>query len=169
MAENLNFETDSSWCYDNDPANCDIYGRLYANNMALKSCPDGWHLSNNDEWCTLATFLDETVNCEDWGGLGTDAGGKMKATGIIGINGLWAPPNAGATNESGFTGIPGGGRHYGGSGSFGDKDHSAIFWSATEHGPDWYFYWKLKAGDALIYRLEELYRFGFSVRCVKDE
>ena len=46
MAENLNVKTDSSWCYDNDEANCKKYGRLYTFREARKVCPSGWHLAN---------------------------------------------------------------------------------------------------------------------------
>lgn len=30
FAENLNYAVDNSWCYDDDPANCETYGRLYS-------------------------------------------------------------------------------------------------------------------------------------------
>ncbi|MEX2594047.1 MAG: FISUMP domain-containing protein [Anditalea sp.] len=35
MAENLNYATDDSWCYDEDPEHCAIYGRLYTGSAAL--------------------------------------------------------------------------------------------------------------------------------------
>jgi len=90
MKQNLNYETDSSWCYSNDTANCEIYGRLYAHNTALKACPSGWHLPDDDEWCELLTYIDPTVNCSSSGITGTDAGGKMKTTGVLGVDGLWS-------------------------------------------------------------------------------
>ena len=61
-----------------------------------KICPTGWH--SDAEWTILSTFL----------GGSNVAGGKMKAT-----TG-WGSPNTGATNESGFTGIPTGLRYYSG-------------------------------------------------------
>ncbi|MDR2694629.1 MAG: hypothetical protein LBB74_10525 [Chitinispirillales bacterium] len=54
MAENLNYKTDSSWCYMGNPCYCDIYGRLYDWNTANGACPPGWHLPSYDEWDTLA-------------------------------------------------------------------------------------------------------------------
>jgi uncharacterized protein (TIGR02145 family) len=58
MAENLNFETSSgSFCYDNVPANCGRYGRLYDWENAKKFAPPGWHLPNNKEWETLVDYL----------------------------------------------------------------------------------------------------------------
>jgi uncharacterized protein (TIGR02145 family) len=50
MAENLNYKTGASWCYENDDYNCDIYGRLYNWNAAAKACPSGWHLPTRREW-----------------------------------------------------------------------------------------------------------------------
>jgi len=164
--QNLNFVTDSSWCYEDDPANCEVYGRLYANNMAQKACPEGWHLPDEDEWCQLVVFLDETVDCGLQGVLGTDAGGKMKELGILGEDGLWAPPNAGATNESGFSALPGGFKH---PPTYWDKNVSATFWSVGEAGTDWYYYWRMTNTESRILHLAESYVFGFSVRCVMDQ
>jgi uncharacterized protein (TIGR02145 family) len=50
MAENLNYKTGKSWCYENDDYNCNIYGRLYDWNTAIKACPSGWHLPTLREW-----------------------------------------------------------------------------------------------------------------------
>jgi uncharacterized protein (TIGR02145 family) len=80
--------------YNNDPANNTTYGKLY-NIYAVKTnklAPAGWHVPTYTEWTTLTTYL---------GGEAV-AGGKMKATT------LWSSPNTGATNSSGFTGLPAG-------------------------------------------------------------
>lgn len=98
MAENLNFETISgSWVYKNDPANEIIYGRLYLWETAQKVCPAGWHLPSEKEWNELRTFLGEN----------SIVGGKLKEEGIA----HWNSPNKGATNETGFSGLPGGYRN----------------------------------------------------------
>jgi uncharacterized protein (TIGR02145 family) len=165
MQQNMNFETDDSWCYANDPENCETFGRLYNHNAAEEVCPEGWHLPANDEWCQLTTYLDETIDCNAFGPTGTDAGGKMKSTGILGDGGLWNAPNTGATNESSFTGLPGGFMH---DGNFWDKHVLARFWSATESGTDWYYFWGMQHNDAQVVRSSEAYTFGFSVRCIKD-
>ncbi len=114
MAENLKsihyFDGTSInyYDYDHDPDNSLIYGRLYdwssAMNGAASSnsnpsnvqgvCPDGWHLPGKAEWQQLGTYL---------GGF-TIAGGKIKETGIL----HWVAPNAGATDENGFTALPAG-------------------------------------------------------------
>jgi uncharacterized protein (TIGR02145 family) len=56
MAENLNYDTangTASWCYDNDPDNCAIYGRYYYWHTAKKVCPSGWHLPTASEYDLL--------------------------------------------------------------------------------------------------------------------
>ena len=53
LAENVKFVTDSSWCYEHDTTNCNIYGRLYRGSEAANACPKGWHLPTADEWRSL--------------------------------------------------------------------------------------------------------------------
>lgn len=53
MAQNLNYMTENSFCIDNDPVNCSIYGRLYIWDAAMVACPSGWHLPDTTEWKTL--------------------------------------------------------------------------------------------------------------------
>lgn len=50
FGQNLNYEAPDSWCYNDYPPNCDKYGRLYTHASAHKSCPEGWHLPNRDEF-----------------------------------------------------------------------------------------------------------------------
>jgi len=52
MAENLNYNANGSKCYNNKPANCTKYGRLYDWKTAAKACPSGWHLPTLEEWQT---------------------------------------------------------------------------------------------------------------------
>ncbi|MEM8938067.1 MAG: FISUMP domain-containing protein [Bacteroidota bacterium] len=53
MAENLNYKVPDSYCYKNEPAYCDVYGRLYTFKAATEACPDGWHVPTIDEWNLL--------------------------------------------------------------------------------------------------------------------
>lgn len=53
MAENLNYEVDNSYCYDNDTSNCAKYGRLYTLAAASAACPEGWHLPGGSDWESL--------------------------------------------------------------------------------------------------------------------
>jgi uncharacterized protein (TIGR02145 family) len=97
MASNLAFKAGSGcWAYDNNNASAISYGYLYTWETAKKVCPAGWHLPSMAEWTTLTDFA---------GGEKT-AGNKLKEAGSK----HWASPNEGATNASGFTALPGGGR-----------------------------------------------------------
>jgi uncharacterized protein (TIGR02145 family) len=139
--------------YNNDAANNTTYGKLYnwyAVNDSRGLCPTGWHVPSDDEWTTLETSL----------GGSSVAGGKMKS-----ITG-WTSPNTGATNESGFTGIPGGGRTSGGTYfSIGDI---CYWWSSTGYGTQ-AGYSKLDYNNSNVSHGDgTTRRAGFSVRCVRD-
>jgi len=90
-----------AWCYYlNNTANGTIYGKLYnwyAVNDPRGLAPNGYHIPTDAEWTTLTTYL----------GGSTLAGGKMKEAG----SSHWLSPNTGATNSSGFKGLPGGFRY----------------------------------------------------------
>ncbi|MFA6925323.1 MAG: fibrobacter succinogenes major paralogous domain-containing protein [Bacteroidales bacterium] len=104
--------------YNNTPSNSSTYGRLYnwyAVNNAHKICPLGWHVPSDAEWTTLETYL----------GI-SSAGGKLKEAGTI----HWTSPNVGATNETGFTALPGGSRYP--NGSFNNIGNYANWWTATD-------------------------------------
>ncbi len=150
MAENMNYETGNSWCYENDPANCEIYGRLYDWETALTACPPGWHLPSDAEWTVLTK-------------LGMNAGGKMKST-----SSLWQAPNSGATNEIGFSGLPGGYRLYYYF-FFDDLGMIGFWWSSTERVADgaWGRYVEYNSGG--VYRSSNLKEDGLSVRCLSDD
>ena len=113
--------TTPGYCwYNNDEAsNKNVYGALY-NWYTIntgKLCPAGWHVPTVAEWTTLTTFLGgESV-----------AGGKLKETGIA----HWKSPNTGASNETGFTALPGGFRDF--DGVFAQIYNSGCWWSATEY------------------------------------
>ncbi len=134
--------TDKAYCwYDNSTANRDTYGGLYtwaaAMNGAAGSdanpsgvqgvCPDGWHLPSDAEWKELEMFLGMSqAEADDTGWRGTDEGGKLKEAGTT----HWNSPNTGATNESGFTALPGGIRYV--DGSFSNMGYGADFWASAE-------------------------------------
>jgi uncharacterized protein (TIGR02145 family) len=175
--------TTGAWCYyDNDQSNNTVYGKLYnlyavqgiyddasRENPALrkKLAPAGWHVPMEVEWRTLINFLDPTSN----GGYNSDniAGGKMKATGTIQAGtGYWQSPNTGATNETGFTGLPGGSRYN--NASFYLIGYKGYWWSYTEliygsGGVCTLDYYSL-GGNAKIEDYPS--HMGFSVRCIKD-
>ena len=140
--------------YDNNALNAEIYGRIYnwhAVNDSRKIAPVGWHVASDAEWTNLTNFLGgESV-----------AGGKLKQEGLE----YWWSPNAGATNESHFTALPGGTRYF--DGAFDNSGRLAYWWTSTgDPGGAWYRYviWE----DAGVHRFGHLLESGFSVRCVKD-
>ncbi len=80
--------------------------------------------------------------------------------------GLWYAPNAGATNESGFSAFPGGFRF--GPGGFSSLGYGAYFRSSTEYGSNYEWFRGLSSGYAYVYRTNYAKSEGFSVRCIKD-
>lgn len=175
MKENLNvgsemfssYQTNNNilekYCYNDNSANCDIYGGLYQWGEAMQYsttegvqgiCPTGWHLPTDAEWTTLTTFLgDESV-----------AGGKMKETGTA----HWASPNTGATNSSGFTALGGG--DGGINNVFENLTVTALFWSSSQNvvgiGKGWFR--GLINNGVFVVRENAYTNNGFSVRCLKD-
>jgi len=153
MKENINYETGNSWCYDNDPSNCETYGRLYNRNTALIVCPSGWHLPDKDEWDVLVEHL----------GGNNIAGGEMKEVGYS----HWKQPNTGATNSSNFTALPGG-HGYSDYPPFTGITKFALFWSYSTYGPNGGWARILSYNDKEIERDHKHKDHRCSVRCIKD-
>jgi len=160
FSENLNFETTNSSWYDNDPANGDIYGRLYTWDAAMSACPTGWHLPSDDEWKELEIYLGmsqtEADNIE-W--RGTNQGKQMKST-----SGWQA--NGNGINSVGFTALPGGYRFN--DGSFQRLGERGTFWSssAVSGGSAWYR--NPSFNQDQVYRNNFNTANSYSVRCLKD-
>ncbi len=146
--------------YANDLANKAIYGLLYNWYAASDSrgiCPDGWHVPSDGEWTTLTSEL---------GGLSM-AGGQMKSSGTLGTGtGLWQDPNLGATNSSGFTGLPAGARYL--NGLFDDLGYMANWWSSTEFTLDGAWYRSLVHSQKKASKLNSSKRDGYPIRCLQD-
>ena len=178
MAQNLNIGTriDSlqdqtnnqiieKYCYRDIESNCDIYGGLYQWNEAMQYstmegtqgiCPGGWHIITSNDWGVLRNHV------------GSDAtGGKLKSVGTLeGSSGLWYSPNTGATNESGFSGLPGGYRTN--SGTFQQLGYEGGWWqsngSPTLNGG----HELVEYNTAINFGGGTPVAFGRSVRCIKD-
>ncbi len=167
-----NNNTLEKYCYGNDVNNCDTYGGLYQWNEAMQYvttpgaqgiCPSGWHIPTDDEWKTLEEEAETStgVNWDSTGFRGTDAGGNLKETGTN----HWISPNTGATNSSGFTGLPGGYRRP--SGIFKFIGNYGAYWSSTENGiKAWHR--GLKFNSAQIRRKDDRKTFSYSVRCIRN-
>lgn len=175
MAQNLNAGTltnagteqsdngiTEKYCYNNDEGNCDVYGGLYQWSELMEYvttegtkgiCMADWHVPSDTEWTLLTTFLGgEEV-----------AGGKLKEAGLT----HWLPPNLNATNESGFTGLPGGKRNI--PGTFEYLNWYGYFTSSTQYDNTYAWIrtltrWYQSADRSNAY--EKTY--GFSVRCLRD-
>jgi uncharacterized protein (TIGR02145 family) len=148
--------TTPAYCwYNNDsPSYKETYGALY-NFFAVntgKICATGWHVPTDTEWSALTTYL---------GGEGV-ASGKLKETGTV----HWTSPNTGATNETGFTSLPGGARNLDGTFDFiGGDGH---WWSSSEYdvSNSWIRYMSNNYGGVSRINIDNVY--GLSVRCVRD-
>ena len=165
MAENLRVTHDpqgkkiKSYFFKNDSTNEVIYGRLYSWDVAMNGstqekvqgiAPKGWHIPDDKDWNELYEYL---------GGISI-AGGKMKEMGTT----HWISPNTGATNESGFTGLPAGGYSMGMFEGLGICTH---YWSSTSNGSNTTVP-SLHSEFAEVLRFEVPKTFFHSIRCVKD-
>ncbi len=165
--------------YGNTPANTTTYGRLYNwyavdNNAATKVasnggknvCPTGWHIPTNDDWHQLVLFLDQTaVMTEISTTLFSEsliAGGKLKEAGTT----HWVSSNTGATNEMGFTALPGGYRYM--NGTFALIGGYGCWWSSMEYsaGNAWNRF--IDYNTSTVYKSSDNKQDGLSVRCLKD-
>jgi len=159
MKENLNWETENSWCYNNDSSNCHEYGRLYNFQDAINACPSNWHLPTDDEWKELEMYLGMGASqANESGWRGWDEGKKLKST-----SGWYSTGNG--TDNVGFKALPGGVRNYSGGG-FSKLGRSCFWWTASGmSGGGWTR--ELSFDNDKVYRIGKP-GGGFSVRCVKN-
>ena len=187
MTENLNFDPgqggsgdakyDWSWCFNNEPKNCDVAGRLYTWAAAIDSvklandaenprdcgdgkacylsstvqgiCDKGWHLPTRMEWKALFTAV-----------------GDQSTAGVVLKSQVGWYNDGNGTDAFGFSALP--------AGYSIDKDHfynaglNADFWSSTEYASKYAYdmYMTYYFEDALVTDFNKSY--GYSVRCVKD-
>ena len=202
MAENLDYadsaETPSllgrSWCFDDDPANCTVGGRLYTWAAAMDSavtgcgygarcglsgkvrgiCPAGWHLPDSAEWRALAV----SVAAETGSASGSNPFGNVGAA-LKSGNGwnAYGDRSSNGADANGFSALPVGNWHYrpgdsydlAGDGPFYNAGKEAYFWSSTEYDAGSARYLSLHHKDMSGDWYHCLkYTDGFSVRCVKD-
>jgi uncharacterized protein (TIGR02145 family) len=150
MAENLNYKTDSSYCYNDSAENCAKYGRLYIRSEALKECPEGWRLPEYKDFDLLKDFI------------GSDFSKKVKSSTD------WIIKRHSGTDSYGFNILPAGERR---DGVYYYKGYYAKLWIATDYSgviPRFYgdqceFY-----GSHLWGRYIADQTTGSSVRCIKD-
>jgi len=157
MAQNLNYKTDSSWCYNDSLSYCQKYGRLYSWNAAKMACPTGYHLPSLGEWDSLA----QSVGGGQWKDYWVGAGMMLKA------KSGWKEYSGNESDDFGFSALPSG--EYS-DGNFYDADDDGFWWTATEHGNDDAYgrcIYYVHASDDLSL-CKETKSTGYSVRCVAD-
>jgi uncharacterized protein (TIGR02145 family) len=150
--------TTGAFCnYNNDEENVSTYGRLYnwfAVDDSRNIAPEGWHVPSDGEWKKLINSV---------GGEAV-AGGKMKEIGTT----HWSDPNTGATNESGFSALPGGYRINRGL-RFGSEGLSANFWSSTKSSKGFAWGLSLYTSHSQVEQFNYMKQYGLSVCCVRDD
>ncbi len=158
--------TTGAWCYSNNvTANSTIYGKLYnwyAVNDPRGLAPSGYHVPSDGEWNKLVKCIDQFADTTITQNQSTIAGGAMKEAGLT----HWLSPNTGATNSSGFTGLPGGTRNAGGS--FGTFGGNGFWWTSTDISYNYALFRYLDRFYDNMFRNDNIKTIGFSVRCIKD-
>ncbi len=148
FAQNLSFECENSFVYDNLIENEAIYGRLYTYKAAASACPVGWHLPDRDEWLEFNNYIIKNF------------GYDKNSVAFLAIKSkeLWDKPG---NNKSGFNALPAGFRE-GASGKFMWKGSIGLFWQKVSPERPGYFTRILSQAD-LSYPSD-----AWSVRCIKD-
>jgi uncharacterized protein (TIGR02145 family) len=165
--------TTPGYCwYNNEAATYkNTYGALYnwfavnaANNGGKNLCPTGWHAATDADWHILILYLDPLAVLSDEPATESlIAGGKLKETGTI----HWQEPNNEATNEVGFTALPGGYRGH--DGIFDRLGTTFMSWMVLESGSTSPFWWReFHSWEGGLWRGGYIQQGGMSVRCVKD-
>ena len=160
-------QANGAYCdYSNSPGNSTIYGRLYnwyAVTDPRNICPSGWHVPTDDEWTILMTYLGVVYKDGN-----SNPGGLLKEAGTA----HWTTPNTGATNETGFTALPGGMRDP--NGQFFLNDTSGYWWSSTSAGiithtrSDNAEARSISNASGSVTFSKDLVLHGYSLRCIKD-
>ena len=150
MAQNLNYESEGSYCYDDKEDYCDKFGRLYKRNVALNACPSGWRLARKADWDSV------------WGPYASIAGNSLKS--MVG----WSEIREDQYN-AGFSAVAAGYRKD--TGEYISKEDYAFFWSSSvnEDGKPYYVYLAYDSDAATVGNVSRGSEIALSVRCVKQE
>jgi len=145
--DSIALTTPAYYWYNNDSTIKKTYGALY-NGYAVKTdrlCPTGWHVPDDAEWSKLTAYLG-----------GEDvAGGKLKETGTD----HWQSPNKGATDESGFTALPG---------KFNYINGGSGWWSSTKYNSTYAWSRGMHSDTDHVSRGANELPNSLYVRCLKD-
>ena len=157
------------WYDNNEEFYKELYGAYYNWHTVNtgKLCPSGWHVPSDEEWKTLEIYLGMSPEDADSPALrGTSEGLMFKETGT----GNWDPEDhLSGTNESGFTGLPGGFRWDNDDSHFGGEGIVSFWWTSSESAENvWAYNRMIYNFNAMIYRDSRSVEWGFNVRCLKD-
>jgi uncharacterized protein (TIGR02145 family) len=138
--ENLKWECEGSFIYENLPKNLKKHGRLYSYDASRNACPAGTHLPSKQEWDSLEKAVDPREN--------GDAGSKL----IKKTNPGFAATLAGYQNNKGkFAGIENTGCYWG--------SDNAVSFSGDYSGVNFFINDKIDKKDI---------KSSYSIRCVKN-
>jgi uncharacterized protein (TIGR02145 family) len=143
------------WPCQGDEAFVPTFGRLYTWDAVTDPrgvCPSGFHVPTDFEMAVLVAAVGDNPT----------AGGHLKSVGLT----HWAPPNTGASNSSGFSGLPAGFR---GNHGFFDFELYALFWTSTKQNTNQSYIWYLSFNYEDMLRYADDRKKGYSVRCLKTE
>jgi uncharacterized protein (TIGR02145 family) len=150
-----------SWTYyQSNLKNGEKYGKLYnwyAVNDSRGICPEGYKIPSESDWASLSNYLG-----------GNDvAGRKMKSTTDWKKWPYKGYPDGNGTNESGFSGFPGGIiSEYGGVG--GEVGYFSAWWSSTEINDYDAFGIYLKTYSDELVEVDSSKNKGMYCRCIKE-
>jgi len=136
-AQNMNYQNPNSWCYNNNPENCEKFGRLYSYVGAAQACPPGWRLPTSRDWDRLIQHIGEE-----------SAAIELREGGSSGFNVLMA------------------GVRYD-YGAFNHLNENAYFWSHVfaDNEPAWVYL--IGRTMHTVSRIQSFSGTGFSVRCIR--
>lgn len=157
MAENLNYKTEDSYCYNDSAEYCEKYGRLYLWNAALKACPSGWHLPLNDEFEVLIAAVGDSYT----------AGQMLKSTSGWSKDG---EDDGNGTDAYSFSALPAGYGSIVDGVDFGGEGYDAEFWSLIESGGYYIYVMSLGYSSNGVHLEPNGTKESLSsVRCIMDE
>ena len=149
--DNLNINSDPSYCYEDAEVNCRQFGRLYTWGSAERACQslgDGWRLPTNEEWKQMA---------KHYGGVRDDSEDSGKAAFKALVIG----------GGSGFNAVLGGGRSH--TGEYARLRAHGFYWTASESDPATAWFYNFGKGGLALNRHGEGEKLrAFSVRCVRE-
>ena len=146
MAENINYETRYSFCYNNKAEYCAKYGRLYIWEFAQEACPAGWGLPSLEEFQALVAAV----------GGDAIAGKALKST-----EG-WKDGGNG-TDDYGFSALPAG--YMKEDSTFRFEGEISQFWSTS--GTTWKSQLEMAYDRDSLFLSTAYTEFALSVRCLK--